>query len=59
MPSSILKVGGLHVAYGKVKVLHGASQIVTVIGANGTGKLTIRAPLRAHCPRHDFIHLKQ
>ncbi|HYD94733.1 MAG TPA: ABC transporter ATP-binding protein [Noviherbaspirillum sp.] len=43
----ILEVRDLHVAYGKVEALHGASltvgagQIVTVIGPNGAGKSTM------------------
>ncbi|WP_176442545.1 ABC transporter ATP-binding protein [Noviherbaspirillum humi] len=43
----ILEVDDLHVAYGKVEALHGASlsvapgQIVTVIGPNGAGKSTM------------------
>jgi branched-chain amino acid transport system ATP-binding protein len=43
----ILEVRDLHVAYGKVEALHGASmtvgagQIVTVIGPNGAGKSTL------------------
>jgi len=43
----VLEVKDLHVAYGKVEALHGASikveagQIVTVIGPNGAGKSTM------------------
>ncbi|PFH09310.1 branched-chain amino acid transport system ATP-binding protein [Collimonas sp. PA-H2] len=43
----VLEVSDLHVAYGKVEALHGASlqvgagQIVTVIGPNGAGKSTM------------------
>jgi len=43
----VLEVNCLHVAYGKVEALHGASlrvgagQIVTVIGPNGAGKSTM------------------
>ena len=43
----VLEVRDLHVAYGKVEALHGASmrvgagQIVTVIGPNGAGKSTM------------------
>ncbi|MEO6921673.1 MAG: ABC transporter ATP-binding protein [Collimonas sp.] len=45
--NSVLEVSDLHVAYGKVEALHGASlqvgagQIVTVIGPNGAGKSTM------------------
>ncbi len=47
MSTPILEVRDLHVAYGKVEALHGASltvapgQIVTVIGPNGAGKSTM------------------
>lgn len=47
MPELILEVADLHVGYGKVEALHGASirvlpgQIVTVIGPNGAGKSTM------------------
>jgi branched-chain amino acid transport system ATP-binding protein len=47
MSAPILEVRDLHVSYGKVEALHGASlkvgagQIVTVIGANGAGKSTM------------------
>ena len=47
MSTPILEVRDLHVGYGKVEALHGASltvapgQIVTVIGPNGAGKSTI------------------
>ncbi|SDY35808.1 amino acid/amide ABC transporter ATP-binding protein 2, HAAT family (TC 3.A.1.4.-) [Collimonas sp. OK242] len=46
-PVPVLDVLDLHVAYGKVEALHGASlqvgagQIVTVIGPNGAGKSTM------------------
>jgi branched-chain amino acid transport system ATP-binding protein len=45
--AALLEVRNLHVAYGKVEALHGASidvregQIVTVIGPNGAGKSTL------------------
>ncbi|AZG13016.1 MULTISPECIES: ABC transporter ATP-binding protein [Cupriavidus] len=45
--SLILEVGDLHVRYGKVEAVHGASlkveagKIVTVIGPNGAGKSTM------------------
>ncbi|MES2257123.1 MAG: ABC transporter ATP-binding protein [Pseudomonadota bacterium] len=44
MEQTLLEIRDLHVAYGKVEALHGASlrlgagQIVTVIGPNGAGK---------------------
>jgi len=47
MSTPILEVRDLHVGYGKVEALHGASltvapgQIVTVIGPNGAGKSTM------------------
>jgi branched-chain amino acid transport system ATP-binding protein len=47
MTTPVLKIDDLHVAYGKVEALHGASmvveagQIVTVIGPNGAGKSTM------------------
>jgi len=47
MRAPVLEVQDLHVAYGKVEALHGASmrveagQIVTVIGPNGAGKSTM------------------
>lgn len=47
MSAPVLEVKDLHVAYGKVEALHGASlqvhagQIVTVIGPNGAGKSTM------------------
>jgi len=47
MTTPVLEVNDLHVAYGKVEALHGASikvgagQIVTVIGPNGAGKSTM------------------
>lgn len=47
MSTPILEVNNLHVAYGKVEALHGASlvvgagQIVVVIGPNGAGKSTM------------------
>ncbi len=47
MSANILEVRDLHVTYGKVEALHGASlsvgagQIVTIIGPNGAGKSTM------------------
>ncbi len=45
--ASMLEVGDLHVAYGKVEAVRGVSlrlrrgEIVTVIGPNGAGKTTL------------------
>ena len=45
--SSMLEIGGLHVAYGRVEAVRGVSlslakgQIVSVIGPNGAGKTTL------------------
>jgi branched-chain amino acid transport system ATP-binding protein len=47
VPSPVLEVSDLRVAYGKVEALHGArltvraGQIVTIIGPNGAGKTTL------------------
>ena len=52
----VLEVNDLHVAYGKVEALHGASlqvgagQIVTVIGPNGAGKSTMLNALSGAMP---------
>ncbi|NKI71508.1 ABC transporter ATP-binding protein [Collimonas pratensis] len=52
----VLEVNDLHVAYGKVEALHGASlqvgagQIVTVIGPNGAGKSTMLNALAGAMP---------
>ncbi|AMP07347.1 ABC transporter family protein [Collimonas pratensis] len=52
----MLEVNDLHVAYGKVEALHGASlqvgagQIVTVIGPNGAGKSTMLNALAGAMP---------
>jgi branched-chain amino acid transport system ATP-binding protein len=52
----LLEVKDLHVAYGKVEALHGASitvragQIVTVIGPNGAGKSTMLNALAGALP---------
>lgn len=54
--SAILEVNDLHVAYGKVDALHGASlkveagRIVTVIGPNGPGKSTMRNAIMGSLP---------
>jgi branched-chain amino acid transport system ATP-binding protein len=56
MATPILEVGKLHVAYGKVAALHGASlrvdagQIATVIGPNGAGKSTLLNALAGALP---------
>ena len=44
---SVLRVTGLHAAYGPIKALHGVDlhvdegEVVTLIGANGAGKSTL------------------
>lgn len=54
--SIILEVTDLHVRYGKVEALHGASlkvgagQIVTVIGPNGAGKSTMLGAIMGALP---------
>jgi branched-chain amino acid transport system ATP-binding protein len=54
--SIILEVKDLHVRYGKVEALHGASlkveagQIVTVIGPNGAGKSTMLSAIMGTLP---------
>lgn len=46
MPEALFQVRGLHVGYGKIKALHGVNltvnrgEVVTLIGANGSGKST-------------------
>ena len=56
MSTPILEVRDLHVAYGKVEALHGASlsvapgQIVTVIGPNGAGKSTMLNAIAGSLP---------
>ena len=56
MTSPILETDKLHVAYGKVEALHGATlrvdagQIVTVIGPNGAGKSTLLNALAGALP---------
>jgi branched-chain amino acid transport system ATP-binding protein len=56
MTAPILEVRDLHVAYGKVEALHGASlkvaagQIVTVIGPNGAGKSTMLNAIAGSLP---------
>ena len=58
----ILAVRDLHVAYGKVEALHGASlvvgagQIVTVIGPNGAGKSTMLNALAGAMPNNGSLH---
>jgi branched-chain amino acid transport system ATP-binding protein len=47
MSEALLRVGDMHVSYGRVEAVHGVSldvpkaSIVTVIGANGAGKTTL------------------
>ncbi|AMP01938.1 ABC transporter family protein [Collimonas arenae] len=54
----MLEVTDLHVAYGKVEALHGASlqvgagQIVTVIGPNGAGKSTMLNAIAGAMPNN-------
>jgi len=54
--TALLSVDGLHVSYGKVEAVSGASlemqtgQIVTVIGPNGAGKTTLLAALMGLLP---------
>ncbi len=54
--ATLLEVGDLHVAYGKVEAVHGVSlrvedaQIVTVIGPNGAGKTTLLAAIMGLLP---------
>ncbi len=57
-PTPVLDVVDLHVAYGKVEALHGASlqvgagQIVTVIGPNGAGKSTMLNAIAGAMPNN-------
>lgn len=59
----ILDVRDLHVAYGKVEALHGASvqvrqgQIVTVIGPNGAGKTTMLSAVMGQLPSTGLVEL--
>lgn len=61
--NSILTVRDLHVAYGKVEALHGASvqvgrgQIVTVIGPNGAGKTTMLSAIMGQLPSTGHVEL--
>lgn len=56
--TAILEVSDLHVSYGKVEALHGASlkvnagQIVTVIGPNGAGKSTMLNAIAGAMPSY-------
>jgi len=62
--SPVLEVAGLHVAYGKVEALHGASlrvgagQIVTVIGPNGAGKSTMLNAIAGAMPNNGSMRGK-
>jgi branched-chain amino acid transport system ATP-binding protein len=64
MTTPILQVTDLHVAYGKVEALHGASltveagQIVTVIGPNGAGKSTMLNALAGALPHNGALRGK-
>ncbi|KAF3997339.1 ABC transporter ATP-binding protein [Glaciimonas immobilis] len=58
MATPVLEVDALHVAYGKVEALHGATlkvgagQIVTVIGPNGAGKSTMLNAIAGAMPHN-------
>ncbi|HWW06472.1 ABC transporter ATP-binding protein [Collimonas sp.] len=60
----VLAVDDLHVAYGKVEALHGASlqvgagQIVTVIGPNGAGKSTMLNAIAGAMPNNGSMRGK-
>jgi branched-chain amino acid transport system ATP-binding protein len=62
MSTPILEVRDLHVGYGKVEALHGASltvgpgQIVTVIGPNGAGKSTMLNAIAGALPAAGTAH---
>lgn len=61
MNKPVLEVNRLHVGYGKVEALHGASirvqpgQIVTVIGPNGAGKSTMLNAIMGCLPSRGAI----
>jgi branched-chain amino acid transport system ATP-binding protein len=61
MSTPVLEVKDLHVAYGKVEALHGASlvvhagQIVTVIGPNGAGKSTMLNAIAGAMPLNGTV----
>ncbi|SFH84049.1 amino acid/amide ABC transporter ATP-binding protein 2, HAAT family [Collimonas sp. OK307] len=63
-PTPVLDVVDLHVAYGKVEALHGASlqvgagQIVTVIGPNGAGKSTMLNAIAGAMPNNGSMRGK-
>jgi len=63
-PAPVLDVVDLHVAYGKVEALHGASlqvgagQIVTVIGPNGAGKSTMLNAIAGAMPNNGSMRGK-
>jgi branched-chain amino acid transport system ATP-binding protein len=58
----LLSIGDLHVSYGNVEAVTGASlemqagQIVTVIGPNGAGKTTLLAALMGLLPSQGAMH---
>ena len=60
----LLEVSDLHVAYGKVEALHGATlrvgagQIVTVIGPNGAGKSTLLNAIAGAMPHNGSVRGK-
>jgi branched-chain amino acid transport system ATP-binding protein len=59
--STLLEIGNLRVAYGKVEAVHGvslsvdAARIVTVIGPNGAGKTTLLAAIMGLLPSRGEI----
>lgn len=63
--SPLLEVQHLHVSYGNVEALHGASlmlfpgEIVSVIGANGAGKTTMLSAIMGLLPGVGLVRLDQ
>ncbi|RIK96535.1 MAG: ABC transporter ATP-binding protein [Proteobacteria bacterium] len=63
MSGTILKVRDLHVAYGRVEVVHGVSlemtqgALITVIGANGAGKTTLLNAIVGLLPASGTVEL--
>ncbi len=63
--TALLTVKDLHVSYGKVEAVTGASlemqtgQIVTVIGPNGAGKTTLLAALMGLLPSKGAFALRR